>query len=242
MSSMQPATRPLTGLRARNHAARRQAFLDAAREVVTLDGVDGLTMQRVAAELESGVGSIYRYFPSKGALLAAVEHEQLATLRAELEAAQQRFDDHDRAVVERLGSAAPAGVATALARVVAVGRSWVDAAGPLRAELDTARRLASSSVPSRSPAPSPVTAEPTEVDAIVELLRQPLDAAVAAGALAPDDNEARVRVLMAAVADAVLTTATPAFGSQLLACLLVAWGADPQLLARVDDLLTEAQS
>jgi AcrR family transcriptional regulator len=195
--------------RARNRAAKRQAFVDVARSIIDTEGIDGLTMQRVATELDCGVGSIYRYFSSKDALVAAAHREQLDELR-------------DALAGSETGSGAAAALdarAAALAAALVVGRRWIDAIDALPAEVRTARRLAV------LPATRAATAE------VVALLRAPLDDAVAVGALDPGDNTARVQVLLVGVVDAV-TVAAPVHGLELFGCLLVAWGADPPVLAR----------
>lgn len=66
------STRP-PGVRAQNRIARTGAFLTTALEIVTAEGFDALTMQRLADECGSAIGAVYRYFPSKGALMAEVQ-------------------------------------------------------------------------------------------------------------------------------------------------------------------------
>lgn len=57
------------------HAGRRRALIAAAREVVSNDGFAGLQMLSVAAAAGTAVGTIYRYFPSKAELCAALVAE-----------------------------------------------------------------------------------------------------------------------------------------------------------------------
>lgn len=52
-------------------------FLTTALEIVTTEGFDALTMQRLAEECDSAIGAVYRYFPSKGALVAEVQREAI---------------------------------------------------------------------------------------------------------------------------------------------------------------------
>lgn len=67
--------------------------------IVAAEGLDALTMQRLADECDQAVGTLYRYFEGKEALVAALQREALEVLlshyrasRAELEA---RLDGHD---------------------------------------------------------------------------------------------------------------------------------------------------
>ena len=65
---------------------KRVRLLRAAGEVFARDGLDA-PMPAVAAALEIGVGSVYRQFPSKRELLAALVVERLEEAEAEAEAA-----------------------------------------------------------------------------------------------------------------------------------------------------------
>ncbi len=60
--------------------ARRQAILNEARDVVNDSGFDALTLQRLATRLGYAVGALYRYFPSKEALIVGLEIEVLNEL------------------------------------------------------------------------------------------------------------------------------------------------------------------
>lgn len=72
---------------ARTHQRREtrtETILDAAMRVLGRDGVDGLTLQAVAAELGLVTTALYRYFPSKNALLAALQRRTVTTLHGRL--------------------------------------------------------------------------------------------------------------------------------------------------------------
>lgn len=70
---------PRPGRRERHHQERRQQYLHTAMAIVADHGVERLTMQRMADDLDCAVGTIYTYFDSKDALLA--ELQRLATHR-----------------------------------------------------------------------------------------------------------------------------------------------------------------
>jgi AcrR family transcriptional regulator len=70
--------------------ARVQAILDAADQILATDGVDALTMRRVADAAEVPIGTIYQFFEDKSAVLSAVAYryldaftETMATLTTE---------------------------------------------------------------------------------------------------------------------------------------------------------------
>ena len=65
--------KPATGVAARTptHLSREQ-ILDATAACLAEMGYDGTTIRRIAKRLDCAVGSIYRYFDDKRALLAAV--------------------------------------------------------------------------------------------------------------------------------------------------------------------------
>ncbi len=68
----------------RKRQIRIRGFVDAAKGIVALDGFEGLTMSRLANELDTVVSAVYRYFPSKGALLAEIQKEALERLTMSL--------------------------------------------------------------------------------------------------------------------------------------------------------------
>ena len=71
---------PLT----RRHPLTRERIFDAALAVVDRDGLEGLTMRRLGAELGVEAMALYRYVPNKEALLDAVLERVLSEIPAEL--------------------------------------------------------------------------------------------------------------------------------------------------------------
>ena len=63
-----------------SQAARRQRVLLAALELGADGGYEAVQMRDVAASAEVALGTIYRYFPSKDALLAAAMLEWMEDL------------------------------------------------------------------------------------------------------------------------------------------------------------------
>jgi TetR/AcrR family transcriptional regulator, repressor for uid operon len=85
--------------------SRRERILDAAERAFVRHGFHAATMQLVADEAEMSAGNLYRYFPSKEAIvegLCALDQEGRATAFAELlsgsdnlaEAIQRGLRDH----------------------------------------------------------------------------------------------------------------------------------------------------
>ena len=61
---------------ARRNPATEAAILDAATQIVAEKGIGGLTMEAVARRARAGKATVYRWWPTRGALLMAVYHRQ----------------------------------------------------------------------------------------------------------------------------------------------------------------------
>lgn len=70
-----PAAAPPSGKpasRADHRTEQRQRILDAAVACFSRDGFHGASMQKICAEAGMSPGALYRYFPSKESLIAAI--------------------------------------------------------------------------------------------------------------------------------------------------------------------------
>jgi AcrR family transcriptional regulator len=76
-------SKPL-GRRERTRLERLAEIRAAGLKILEREGLDALTIARLAKEMEWAVGALYRYFPSKEALLADLEREVIALFRASL--------------------------------------------------------------------------------------------------------------------------------------------------------------
>jgi TetR/AcrR family transcriptional regulator, cholesterol catabolism regulator len=76
----------------KSQAARRQRVLVAALQLGADGGYDAVQMRDVAATAEVALGTIYRYFPSKDALLAAAMVEWMEDLERRVTARAPRGD------------------------------------------------------------------------------------------------------------------------------------------------------
>lgn len=83
----------VTPFRARARAAKEQLYLKAARRLLIEGGLGALTMQRLADELGCAIGAVYRYFPSKDALVADLQHDAIETLLASYAEARARLEE-----------------------------------------------------------------------------------------------------------------------------------------------------
>lgn len=229
------------GRRARNRLERHGAFVRAARQVVFADGLEALTMQRLAEEVDCAVGTVYTYFPSKSALVAELQREAIEVLDASAGRLEGRLD-------ERLRGAAPA--VRRLARVVGLARFWVDTFETFPEEARLLQMLVSSTVNTPTIADDDVSRVLPAALRLLHRMEAALDAAAAEGALDAGDAMERTVVLVAAL-NGVLLLETVArvdpdlfdgrrLSRSLVDDLLRGWGADGRSLAaaaqRIDGL------
>ena len=75
--------------------ARINEILNSAMDIVIADGIDSLTIQRLANRLDYIVGALYRYFSSKDAIIAALGCRAINQLHEQVQAviAQDSPDD-----------------------------------------------------------------------------------------------------------------------------------------------------
>jgi AcrR family transcriptional regulator len=106
-----------TGRRARNRLERERAYLAAAMDIAGRDGLRALTMQRLADEVDAAVGTVYTYFPSKGALVAELQREAIERLTESYHLIRDRSDARLAGWDDQ--------VAASVARLAVFGRFWV---------------------------------------------------------------------------------------------------------------------
>jgi AcrR family transcriptional regulator len=81
---MDPSSRPRsTRDRPAKAPLSMEAIVDAALAILKAEGLDALSMRRVAAALDTGAGSLYVYVASRDALLEAVFNRIVATITLE---------------------------------------------------------------------------------------------------------------------------------------------------------------
>jgi len=117
---------------ARRLAERREAIITAARALAAEGGMAAVQIAPVAARAGIAAGTVYRYFPSKtelvAAVMAAVSERELAALRTAADAAPGPL------------SALAAAVTTFAARALQRRRlAWAAIAEPVDPEIDAMR-------------------------------------------------------------------------------------------------------
>ncbi len=216
---------------ARRRDAKSDAIVRAALRVLEVGGIDGLTLQRVAHELGITTTALYRYFPSKDALLAALQRQAVTELHGALTATVAGLES-------RLAAQEPA--VAALARLLAVARFHRE----LPRTHPDAHRLVAVLLgdPRQLIADEHAAATVPLLLALLADVRALLDAAVATGACEPGDAHARAIVLWATLHGigqlsklARLAPRTIAAGDverEAIETLLRGFGAEPQQLQR----------
>ncbi|HSZ35563.1 MAG TPA: TetR/AcrR family transcriptional regulator [Acidimicrobiales bacterium] len=167
MTSTEGATRPTPGLLPDRRARRRQEtireILDIARDVMTEEGVNGLSLSEVARRLGVKPPSLYKYFPSLMAIYDALflegQRENLEVIRSGM----QRGDPGLDALIQGLDASGQWGLDN---RALAELLFWRP-------------------VPSFTPSPEAFAVSME----MVELQRGALSDAVAKGELGPGAND-----------------------------------------------------
>jgi AcrR family transcriptional regulator len=226
-----------SGRRARRREVRTEAVLDVASRIVAREGLEGLTLGKVAGELDLVGPALYRYFASKDALVAALQRraigvvlERLRSRAAELEPRLERLD----------------GAVASLARLLSVARAYLalperePEAWPLLATMLGDPRRLLSDAEARQGVPL--------VLGLVQDVERLFTVAAREGALSRGDAQERTLGLWAALHGALaldkllLLPSVPAregaagrgsaLGEATVTALLRGWGAEAALLSR----------
>lgn len=88
-------------LRAEKKRQVREDILDAARELIEQRGYDNATMREIAGAARVSYQTLYNYFPTKAAILAAVLDDVIAQTAASIEAL---IDSYDGRLLETLNA------------------------------------------------------------------------------------------------------------------------------------------
>lgn len=250
-TSSVPAARPdraTPDRRTRKREARRAHLLDLASDLVQQHGVQGVTMAALAEAADYAPASLYTYFSSRSALLAALQQRALEKLAA---VAAEHVADWDAELAEL---DPPVDEATgALARLWAVSDLFLAAPRRYPREFRLQQELlVTPGAEDTSDAASVVPAAMATLDVPRRLLRH----AVEVGALAEHEptNDplgepvegaltrtfAWIVALNGALLTDTLVTGLPttgvSLGGELTRTLLLGWGADPALLTTAREL------
>lgn len=237
------APRPVPeGRRARNRRARERAYLDAAMDIAGRDGVRSLTMQRLADATGAAVGTVYTYFPSKGALVAELQRESIERITA----SYHHTRDRSRRVLADWHDSK----AEAVARLLVFGRFWIASAETLPNESRFLHSLMGE-VEETVPPEEFHRAAPAALDLLAEAAGEVV-AARAVGVITVDDPMDLVIRWAAALTGVLLTSNLAplnprAFDGARLAPvlqrdLLAGWGAPAALIERAEVHVAELAS
>ncbi len=161
----------------RRRTARTEEIVTAALRIVATEGVDALTVARLAHSIGMTQGALYRYFPSKSAIIAELNHRVVTRWTSRLGAAVQRAS----------GEGGP------LLVLIAAGVSFVAAAF---AEPDAFALVAVTAADARVLVKDDI---PKHLPALLDALEQiggGSTSAVAVAALLPGDPRARATTLI----------------------------------------------
>jgi AcrR family transcriptional regulator len=219
------------GRREQNRRDREQAYLDAAMAIATTEGMGELTKARLARDVDAAVGSVYTYFPSKGALFAEMQRVAIERLMASYHLVRDRSDQ------ELATWSDPQ--AAAVARLVVFGRFWIATVDAFPREASFLHSIISVSEVFVPPEERHRVL-PTAL-ALLDEARRAVDAAIAVDAIAADDPIELV-IRLAAGMTGVLLTANlgtggpieidaPPLARRLLHELLLGWGASAEAVA-----------
>ena len=235
------------GRRELHRVARTREYLSMALDIVTTEGFDALTMQRLADECESAIGAVYRYFPSKGALVAEIQREAVERLGTSYAVARSALERH---VAGSVASDLDAAV-VALSRVVHLGRWFISLSDTHPQELRLLQMLLS-----ESRTVVPVEEGLRVVPSVMRLLDQAracVEEATALGALDDrDDAMTRVVVWAAGVGGVMHAGRLDVYDTELFAGnrlaralthdLHLAWGGSPTGLAAAHRFVDRLES
>jgi AcrR family transcriptional regulator len=217
----------------RKRQARKERILEVAMELLAAEGLERLTVVRLAEALDYTAGALYRYFPSKDALLAEMQRHAVVELGRELALGVSRTSEL------RTDLPAP------LVRLVALSHAYVELFDIRQSEMrlinvllaDPRRLIGDDEAVHTAPLLLNVFAG---VDALFE-------AAAAAGVLRPGPVRDRTMALWTSLQGASQLDKMRRFdpggwnpsqvGQVIYRALLCGWGADPDAVDRAARLL-----
>jgi AcrR family transcriptional regulator len=228
------------GRRAQNRIERTRAFLSSALTIVTTEGFDALTMSRLAEESDSAIGAVYRYFPSKGAIIAEVQREAIERLHASYTLIRERGDRWfaDKEI---------AGADLALSRLLLIGRWFCATTETHPLELRLLQMLMSD-WPSNVPMEEGLRVLPSAMR-LLDRARACIEDAQTVGVLTDAPEMERVIVWAASLGGVLQVSRLDVFDAALFdgarlarefnRVLIVGWGASGDAVSRCDALIDE---
>lgn len=91
-SKLVPIALKVTDRRVDRHEQRRLRYLDEAMNIIVESGIEQLTIANLAVRMQGSKGAVYRYFPSKDALLIGLQERAMEDLRTFIMKRLDRLD------------------------------------------------------------------------------------------------------------------------------------------------------
>ena len=163
-----------------------EIVLDAALALVSADGLEALTVGRLARCLQLSPSGLYRYFESKGDIVVAL---QLRAIRV--------YGERVRHALEWRATEPMTPADIAVQRLRRGWQAWIDAAAEIPAEHGLIDAFLSAPRPMLTEAQAQLVDR--HLEPVLTLLDSAHDDAVKAGALAPGDARQRTYLIWAAL-------------------------------------------
>ncbi len=229
------------GKREDRREERQHQLLRSAMEILAEGGVGALTIPRLAKHMDASVGGLYRYFPSKEAIIVALQKRAIDAF-SDLQASAI-------AEVERAGRSSPEPILR-LARAIAAFDVLLDMAEEAPIEhtlLDTFL-----SAPQASLSDEKARDIDRHLRPVLERCRAELEGLADAGVLDPSDAMVKTHLMWAALhglshfrkRDRIQgpELQVRALSGPLIYALMRGWGAKPDDIASAMTLRRRAQS
>ena len=228
------------GRTARKRERRSREFVVAAQSIIAEEGFEGLTMSRLARQLDTLDSAVYRYFSSKGALIAEIQKDAIERLTASLDGVRERADD-------AISAAGLDDRTAATTRLLLVGR-WLCAASQSYFEEVRLLQMIMSHRQTTLDPEGGLRILPIAMELLTRAVVA-IEEAQAVGAIEPGSGIDRAALLAGALSGVLegddLEKYVPSlFGGTRLAQqanldLLRGWGADRVALTRATELIDE---
>jgi len=169
-------------------AARTENLMATAMDMIADMGLDAFSMHKLAGALSLTVGALYRYFPSKGALIAALENRVISQMGIVLTDAVDAVDKR----------AQQASIQTvSLARIIAAAYAYRNRLHEAPQQMRLIGGIMSNPQPQLKPADAQIVL--SNMLGILGTVREAFVAAVDANALQPGDPMERALLTWASL-------------------------------------------
>lgn len=223
-----------------NRSRKMREILDVALTLACDGGLDNLTLHRLADRMDRSVAAVYRYFPSREAVISELQRVIATNIALITVDAQNRIDAWS--IREKISPRE-----TALAKILAAAFVYDEFAKATPNELGLVTRYLSTPdhfLPERDAA-HVFEKTGSTLDALASLLSD----AEQLGALSPGTSRDRAIMIWAGLQGTINVLKVVLRGGwtpdqnltrQMVITSLVGWGADPQFLNKLSDTIVDA--